>query len=162
MMPATRRSTLFLALLGWATLAGRAYAAEPPQLPDTPAGRRMSAYLAAFNSEDPAKLESFLRSAFSPTALAERPVEPRLAFHAQVRGEQGGFEVLKVVDSQPAELALEVRGRGRCAQSHDRPVGGAQGGIRRLLRAKGLGRRIAMSCRAKAARRAAAIRRRPI
>jgi len=111
MIPNLRRSLLFI-VLTWvsATLAGRAAAAEVPQLPDTPAGRRMNAYLAAFNSKDPAKLESFLRSAFSPAALAERPVEPRLAFHSQVREEHGGFEVLKVVDSQAAELALEVRG----------------------------------------------------
>ena len=79
-------------------------------LPDTPAGRRMTDYLAAFNSEDPRQLDSFLRAAFSAASLAERPVEPRIAFHRQVHGEQGPFEVQKVIDSRAEELVLEVRG----------------------------------------------------
>ncbi len=110
MKPADRRRTLFSSLLVVAVLASPLAAAEPPKLPDTPAGHRMSAYLAAFNSDEPGALEAFLRAAFSPAVLAERPIEPRLAFHHEVRTEQGGLEVLKIVDSQPTELTLEVRG----------------------------------------------------
>ncbi len=105
------RSVVLFSLFVQVTVAALAATAEPPvQLPDTPAGRRMSAYLEAWNAHDPAKLEAFVRSAFSPAALAERPVEARLAFHAQVRGEHGGFAVQKIIDSQPGTLMLQVRG----------------------------------------------------
>lgn len=107
---AARRNAVCWFVLSISAMCSAASAAEAPTLPETPAGRRMSAYLAAFNGGDAAALEAFLAAAFSPAALAERPVAPRLAFHSQVRGEQGRFEVLSLLDSQPNELTLEVRG----------------------------------------------------
>lgn len=101
-------------LWSWALLALLASppstASSPADLPDTPAGRRLAAYLEAFNADDPAKLEGYLAGAFSAASLAERPLEPRLAFHRQVRGEHGKLEVLGILASTPEELLLRVRG----------------------------------------------------
>jgi CubicO group peptidase (beta-lactamase class C family) len=101
-------SWALLALL--APLPSTALSPAPADLPDTPAGRRLAAYLQAFNSDDPAKLEDYLGSAFSPASLADRPLAPRLAFHRQVRSEQGKLEVLGILESSPEELLLRVRG----------------------------------------------------
>jgi CubicO group peptidase (beta-lactamase class C family) len=70
----------------------------------------MASYLEAFNAEDPARLEAFLRGAFSEASLEERPLEARLGFHREVRGDHGPLEVLSVLESAATELTLEVRG----------------------------------------------------
>ncbi len=101
-------SWALLALL--ALLPTTLLSAAPVDLPATPAGQRLAAYLEAFNADDPAKLERYLGSAFSPASLAERPLEPRLAFHRQVRDEQGKLEVLGILESSPEELLLRVQG----------------------------------------------------
>lgn len=107
-MPVAPR--ICFALLSLALLPTIGASAATTTLPDTPAGNRLTAYLDAFNADDPAKLETYLAAAFSPASLAERPLEPRLAFHRQVRDEQGKLEVLAILESTPEELLLRVRG----------------------------------------------------
>ena len=45
---------------------GSAFADNPPQIPDTPAGHTLSLWLEVFNSGDRARLETFMRT-YSPT-----------------------------------------------------------------------------------------------
>jgi D-alanyl-D-alanine carboxypeptidase len=104
-------------------LAGSSFAVEPPPgLPNSAAGQRLAAYLEAFNdpgeandaraakAANDAKLERFLAAAFSPAALAERPLAARLAFHRQVRDEHGRFEIVAIVEQSDRAITVRVRG----------------------------------------------------
>ena len=87
--------------------------ADLSALSKTVGGKRVLAYFAAFNTGDEEKLKAFFLENISPEALKERPVEPRLAFHRQVRGDFKTVEIKKIVsvsDSEIEVLAQSVRG----------------------------------------------------
>jgi D-alanyl-D-alanine carboxypeptidase len=91
---ASMRSLLVVALL--ATVG-------PVTIPDTPAGRTLSAWLTAFNAADRTRLE-----AVSKQFVVPRPVEDELAF----RQRTGGFELKKVFESTPTRIAAWLHSRG--------------------------------------------------
>jgi len=68
------------------------------QIPDTPAGRQLSAWLSAFNSGDRATMQAFLEK-----NLPGRPVDAALA----VREQTGGFD-LKNVESSDATTIVAL------------------------------------------------------
>jgi len=74
-------------------------AAQPP---DTPAGRTLAAWLEAFNSGDRAKMAAFLE-----VHAPKRQVEDELEF----REETGGFDLVRVIKSEPTALTALVRAR---------------------------------------------------
>jgi len=74
-------------------------AAQPP---DTPAGRTLTAWLEAFNSADRAKIKAFL-----DVHAPKRQIEDELEF----REETGGFDLLRILKSEPTELTALVRAR---------------------------------------------------
>ncbi len=72
------------------------------ETPDTPAGRTLAAWLEAFNSADRAKLKAFLE-----VHAPKRQVEDELEF----REETGGFELIRIVKSEPTALTAVVKAR---------------------------------------------------
>jgi len=74
-------------------------AAQPP---DTPAGRTLAAWLEAFNSADRAKIKAFL-----DVHPSKWQVEEALEF----REETGGFELIRIVKSEPTALTALVKAR---------------------------------------------------
>ncbi|HVE56293.1 MAG TPA: hypothetical protein VNB22_05650, partial [Pyrinomonadaceae bacterium] len=54
-------------------------------LSKTENGKRVLGYFTAFNSGDEQKLKDFFLENLTANALKQRPVEPRLEFHRQVR-----------------------------------------------------------------------------
>lgn len=82
-------------------------------LSNTRGGQRVVAYFTAFNSGDEQKLRAFFTENISEASLKQRPVEPRLEFHKQVRNDFQTVEVKRVVsisDSEIDVLAQSVNG----------------------------------------------------
>jgi CubicO group peptidase (beta-lactamase class C family) len=69
-----------------------------PEIPQTPAGRVLAAWLAAFNSGDPAQFRAFDQA--YPREQAPPPIEQRLQF----RQATGGFTLLRIEKSEPTSL----------------------------------------------------------
>jgi len=78
--------------------AGRAQQAQV-SLPQTPAGRKVEAYIKAFNSGEPAVRE-FFTGHTAKDALQKTPVEVRLDRYRQMRYRLGSLEIRKLVESR--------------------------------------------------------------
>ena len=61
--------------------------ADIAALSKTQSGQRVLEYFKAFNSGDEQKLKEFFLNNLTADALKQRPVEPRLEFHRQVRSD---------------------------------------------------------------------------
>jgi CubicO group peptidase (beta-lactamase class C family) len=70
-----------------------------PDIPKTPAGKVFMAWLAAFNSADPARLRAF-DEAYPREEMPS--IEQRLMF----RETTGGFTLLRIEKNEPAEIAV--------------------------------------------------------
>lgn len=75
------------------------------------AGKRILGYFAAFNSGDEEKLKQFFLANVSPESLKQRPVEPRLEFHRQLRAEVQTFEIKRVLSVSDSEIQLLVQSK---------------------------------------------------
>src|SRR5262245_30601321 len=84
-------------------LALLAAGAASAQVPDTPAGRQVKAWLAAVNDGDRASMQAFIDK-----SMPGRPVEQGLAISAQT----GGFDVKKVETSSDTAIAVLLQERG--------------------------------------------------
>lgn len=85
-----------------AMILGVATAWAQQTIPDTPAGRTFKAWLEAFNSGDRALMEAYIRK-YEPG----KPVDNEMQF----RNMTGGFELLKVLKSEPLHLKFLVKER---------------------------------------------------
>ncbi len=88
-----------------------AAAAEPPAqtLSDTASGRRVEAYLKAFNAGE-AAIKAFFEANVSKESLQSVPIETRLVRYKQMRQGLGTVEVRKIVAVRPDSVSLEARG----------------------------------------------------
>jgi CubicO group peptidase (beta-lactamase class C family) len=68
-------------------------------------------YFAAFNSGDEQKLKDFMLENLTADALQQRPVEPRLEFHRQVRSNYQTFQIKKIVSNNETEIKLFAQGK---------------------------------------------------
>jgi hypothetical protein len=71
--------------------------------PDTPAGHTLQAWLDAFNSDDRAKVEAYVK-----TVDKSENVEGMMSF----RGQTGGFELIGIESSEPLHLRFRVKEKG--------------------------------------------------
>ena len=100
-------------------------AGEPARLPETVEGRRLSAFLAAARTGTEAAVREFIEKNFSPAALKETPVEPRLRRIFGLVSRSGPFELARILppgpdragaivvskkDGKSYELSLELEG----------------------------------------------------
>jgi retinol-binding protein 3 len=74
--------------------------AQEITIPDTPAGRALSAWLGAFNSGDRAQFETFLRQ-YYPAESADS----MMGF----RNQTGGFDLVSIDSSEPLVIKFHVR-----------------------------------------------------
>ncbi len=84
------------------SLQSTALASAQVAIPDTPAGKTLSMFLAAFNSADKAKLETYVKQ-YDSRGTAEN----WLRFESQT----GGFNLLSIESSAPDLITFRVRGR---------------------------------------------------
>jgi retinol-binding protein 3 len=71
--------------------------------PDTPAGHTLQAWLDAFNSDDRAKVEAYVK-----TVDNSENVDGMMSF----RGQTGGFELIGIESSEPLHLRFRVKEKG--------------------------------------------------
>jgi CubicO group peptidase (beta-lactamase class C family) len=79
------------------------------RLNSSTAGKRVVEYFNVFNSGDEDKLRAFFLDNIAPQALKERPVEPRVAFHRQLRADIQKAEIRKVVAVTENEIDVIVQ-----------------------------------------------------
>ena len=83
------------------------------KLPETESGKRVAAYLKAFNSGDEAKMRAFFTEHVPEDQLKRRPVEARLEVYKEMRGRIQTISLRRVVESSPEKISiLAQNGRG--------------------------------------------------
>lgn len=97
----THGLALKLAVLSLCSLWALAVRAQV-EIPDTPAGRVLEAWLEAFNSGDGDLIDAYIE-AHQP----DRTLEQTLAFRTQT----GGFDLLSIESSEPLSIAFVVQER---------------------------------------------------
>jgi N-terminal domain of Peptidase_S41 in eukaryotic IRBP len=98
----TRRAVARLTMACGVLLIGLSSASADVTIPDTPAGRTMSAWLSAFNSGDRTQLDDYFKK-YEP----EKHADDFMAFRDRV----GGFEVLSIEKSEPNRIVLMLKER---------------------------------------------------
>ena len=73
---------------------------QSPNIPDTPAGHALQAWLDAFNSGERSRIQAYL-SRYEP----RKPLDPTMAFREQT----GGFQLVSVDRSEPLHIEFQVR-----------------------------------------------------
>jgi hypothetical protein len=84
---------LFLVVVAFSAFAQEA------DLPDTPAGKRVAAYIRAFNSGDVASMHEFQSNNLTAAALQRRTDAERRQMYQQIYGNLGGLELKRVVEA---------------------------------------------------------------
>ncbi|MDD8027552.1 MAG: serine hydrolase [Acidobacteriota bacterium] len=104
------RKAVFLIMAG-VIAAAAAWAARPwlIQVPATPAGRHVEAYIKAFNAGEAAMGEFFAAHA-DAGSLKQTPIDARLGRYRQMAGRLGKLELQKVLDAKPDLISALVRG----------------------------------------------------
>jgi CubicO group peptidase (beta-lactamase class C family) len=77
-----------------------------PALPDTEAGKRVTAWIGAFNTGDDGAMRKYLSENMAPEAIERRPVDERLGMFRDMRDAFGTVELRKLV--QAAESLVTV------------------------------------------------------
>ena len=68
-----------------------------PVVPNTEGGKRVTAWIVAFNTADDAAMRQYLTENLAPEAIARRPIEQRLGTNSDMRAAFGTVELRKVV-----------------------------------------------------------------
>jgi retinol-binding protein 3 len=111
MLNPSRQVLLFILLTAWVYPQNAAPQSNAkPTIPDTPAGRTLKAWLAAFNTGDRTVMDAYLHK-YDPAKSVDR----EMAF----RNMTGGFELISVVTSEPLHIEFLVKER----QSETKAVG---------------------------------------
>ena len=82
----------------------------PATLPDTPQGRRVKAFVDAFNSGDEAKFLKAQEEMMTPETLAKRPAEQRAKMYARMRGDFPTMKVKRAV-AEPDQIRAVIEDR---------------------------------------------------
>lgn len=97
---------MFAALVIALTMAtGQAKGAA---LPDTPQGKRVAAWLEAFNSGDEKVFTKVQDEQFAPSVLARRTPEERAKMYQRLKGDFGTMKVEKVTKATALQIAIQV------------------------------------------------------
>jgi CubicO group peptidase (beta-lactamase class C family) len=99
---------LLIVAMAWAGSA--AAQAGPGPLPDSPAGRRVAAWLAAFNSGDEATIRAFFEENMAAEARERRPIAERVAMTRELRAQLGALEVRRVLEAKADRIVVLARG----------------------------------------------------
>jgi hypothetical protein len=102
--------SLIVLVLALAPLASSAQVV----IPDTPAGRVLSAWLEAFNSADRAQIETYIQEHAAPNDSADAMLD--------FRNLTGGVELLRIESSEPRAIVYRVKELGRPRHNFGRMV----------------------------------------
>lgn len=77
-----------------------------PTLPDTLAGKRVAAWIAAFNAGEDGAMQQYLSENMAPEAIERRPIEERLGMFRDMREAFGTVELRKVVQAEDSLVTV--------------------------------------------------------
>ena len=83
----------------------------PTALPDTPQGKRVQAWIAAFNSGDEKAFLAAQRTHMTKAVLDKRPEAERGKMFQRLRGDFGSMQVGKVLKATATEIQLTAPAR---------------------------------------------------
>ncbi len=106
------RSTLISCALALGIVASVSAADQTPQIqiPDTPQGKRVAAYVEAFRLGDEAKMKSWVHDNFADAIQQKRTPEERLATYRRMRQNFGDLDV-QSVSSKENTVVLAVNNK---------------------------------------------------
>jgi len=87
------------------SFSGSALAKDVPRLPNTPAGKEVAAYFAAFNAGEQA-MRDFIAKDFAPEALKSRPMGERIGVYRQLKSNLGGLDLRQAEEAQGNVIAV--------------------------------------------------------
>jgi CubicO group peptidase (beta-lactamase class C family) len=93
------KKTALRMILAAAVVAGAIAQQAPPDLPETPAGRKVDAYVKAFNAGEAAIREYFLASA-AKSALEKTPIDVRMNRYRDMKGRLGTITLQSLVEAR--------------------------------------------------------------
>ena len=79
-----------------------------PTLPDTPQGKRVAAYLQAFNSGDEKTYFAMQEAQMLPDVVKRRSPEERAQMFKRLRGDFGTMKVVKVLKASATEIQVLI------------------------------------------------------
>jgi CubicO group peptidase (beta-lactamase class C family) len=108
-----------LRILGWLALVAAGFAGQAAApLGSTPSGRKVEAYIKAFNAGE-AAMKDFFAAHTAPASLQQAPLETRLARYRQMRGRLGDLEIRRVAENKPELVSVVAQGSGGPAVAMD-------------------------------------------
>jgi CubicO group peptidase (beta-lactamase class C family) len=99
-----KRAILVCLFVSLTTAWAFAQNSAAPKLPDTEAGRLVTAYIQAFNTGDEQKMRDFLAANVSPDALKQRPLDARVDVYRQIREGMGELELNRVTQASESSI----------------------------------------------------------
>ena len=81
------------------TASFKAQTTDSPKLPDTLVGKRVAAYINAFNSGDEQTVRRFFADNVSAAALEERPIDLRIGVYKEMRGNMGQLQLRRIKEA---------------------------------------------------------------
>jgi CubicO group peptidase (beta-lactamase class C family) len=82
---------------------------DAPKLPDTVAGRRVAAYIKAFNSGDEQLMRAFFDENVAPAALQRRPVEARMEIYREMRSNMEAIELRRISETSNGAVTILIQ-----------------------------------------------------
>jgi CubicO group peptidase (beta-lactamase class C family) len=82
---------------------------ESANLPDTPQGRTVAAYVKAFNSGDEKAMREYFAHNVAASALQQRSIDARLEVYREMRGNMGTIDVRRVIAARDNEVVVLVQ-----------------------------------------------------
>lgn len=102
---------LFAVFLFCILLAYSFAAAQESKLPDTPQGKIVAAYLAAFNTGKAERMLAFQNEHFAPALLQRRAEAERRQMYERVYGDLGALQLHRVIEANEFAIAFQARGQ---------------------------------------------------
>ncbi|HKY04723.1 MAG TPA: serine hydrolase domain-containing protein [Blastocatellia bacterium] len=104
-----RKLTLSIIAFATAIICARAGIAQraEPRLPETEAGRRVAAFITAFNAGEQL-MRRFFAANVSPESLARRPIEPRIENYRNMKSGMGSIHLRRVIEASAAAITVLV------------------------------------------------------
>lgn len=85
--------------------------AQENNLPDTPQGKAVAAYLAAFNTGKAESMLAFQDEHFAPALLQRRAEAERRQMYERVHGDLGALQLHRVLEADELAIAFQARGQ---------------------------------------------------
>ncbi len=102
---------ILLLLVLCSAQSARSQSGQAAKIPDTAAGRQLTAYITAVNSGDEKVMRSFLESHTAESVLQRVPVDRLAAMERKSFEDFGGYEIRKVLESKEYRIRVVLQAK---------------------------------------------------